>query len=52
MSKTRIINPYTYAIEMMTQMEKIPATGAYEIVKLTPSRMDYLSVQVMEYISI
>ena len=52
MSETRIIRPSAYAIEMMTQRERIPlATGEYDTVKSTTSRMDDKYTHVLEYIS-
>ena len=49
MSNTKIINPSADAITTMTRSEWIPATGAYETVKSTPSSMDDQSAHVLEY---
>ena len=48
-SKTKIISPSEDSIEIMMQRERIPATGAYDTVKSTPSIMDDPYAHVLEY---
>ena len=47
MSKINIINPSENAIEMMIQIDIIPATVEYDIVKSTISSMYYTSAHVL-----
>ena len=49
MSKIKIINPSSYEIAMMTRIYLMPATGAYETVKSTPSRMEDKLSTVIAY---
>ena len=51
MYKTKLIIPFSEAMEMMIQGYLIPATGAYETVKSTPSIKDYPYAYGFEYIS-
>ena len=46
MSKTNITRPSADAIDMIIQRERIPHTGAYDIVKSTPSITDDTSAHV------
>ena len=45
------MRPSVDAIDLIIQREWIPATGKYDTVNSTPSRMDDLSAHVLEYIS-
>ena len=47
MSKTKIIRPSSDVMAVVIQREKIPATGAYETLKSTPSSMDDISAHVL-----
>ena len=49
MSKIKIINPSSYEIAMMTHIHLMPATGAYEKVKSTTSRMEDTFSTVIAY---
>ena len=49
MSKTKIIRPSVDAIVMIMRRERMPATGAYDKVKSTPSSMDDPSAHVLYY---
>ena len=49
MTKTKRIKFSLYAIVMMIERERMPATGAYEAVKSTSSSMDDPYVHVPEY---
>ena len=40
MSKTKIIKPSEYAMEMIMQIDLMPSTGDYDTVKSNPSSMD------------
>ena len=51
MSKKKSMRPSAYVISMIMQRERMPATGANDTVKSTPSRTDDPSVYVLEYIS-
>ena len=49
MSKTKRMKPYVYAISMMMQRENIPATGVYDTVNSTPSKIYDPYEHVLEY---
>ena len=49
MFKTKIIRPSVDAIAVMMKRGRIPATGAYDTMKLTTSIMNDPSTHVFEY---
>ena len=49
MYKTKIIRPSRDSIAMIIQRCWIPATGAYDALKSTPSSMDYSYAHFLEY---
>ena len=51
MSKIKIIRPSEDVMALRMQREKIPANGAYETTKSTPSSINDTSAHVMEYSS-
>ena len=48
-SNTNIMRPYAEAIAMIMHRERMPATGAYNTLKSTPSIMDDPYAHVLEY---
>ena len=51
MSNKKIMKPSAYAISVIMPRERIPATGAYDTLKSTPSIIYDPYVHVLEYIS-
>ena len=49
MSKTKIMRPSIDAIAVIIQRERMPAKGAYDTVKSTPSIVDDPYEHVIEY---